>query len=140
MLFFLVTPCLVVAVQPCMGWIPIKKKKNDKHINQSYCSYNFVTLHNIQHIIGNRPLKGPTLGSADKYTTLLLLALPIKLVFHLQIFLVSNFFWSKQSRIQSYFLLLSNEKSHKKAILLYLISVQGSTVGIRCIHTYAYFC
>ena len=24
---FLVTPCLVVAVQPCMGWIPIKKKK-----------------------------------------------------------------------------------------------------------------
>ena len=27
MLFFLVTPCLVVAVQPCMGWIPIKKKK-----------------------------------------------------------------------------------------------------------------
>ena len=25
--FFLVTPCLVVAVQPCMEWIPIKKKK-----------------------------------------------------------------------------------------------------------------
>ena len=24
-LFFLVTPCLVVAVQLCMGWIPIKK-------------------------------------------------------------------------------------------------------------------
>ena len=24
---FLVTPCLVVAVQPCMEWIPIKKKK-----------------------------------------------------------------------------------------------------------------
>ena len=23
---FLVTPCLVVAVQPCMEWIPIKKK------------------------------------------------------------------------------------------------------------------
>ena len=23
---FLVTPCLVVALQPCMGWIPIKKK------------------------------------------------------------------------------------------------------------------
>ena len=26
--FFLVIPCLVVAVQPCMGWIPIKKKPN----------------------------------------------------------------------------------------------------------------
>ena len=26
-LLFLVTPCLVVAVQPCMEWIPIKKKK-----------------------------------------------------------------------------------------------------------------
>ena len=25
-LLFLVTPCLVVAVQPCMEWIPIKKK------------------------------------------------------------------------------------------------------------------
>ena len=24
--FFLVTPCLSVAVQPCMGWIPTKKK------------------------------------------------------------------------------------------------------------------
>ena len=24
---FLVTPCLVVAVQPCIEWIPIKKKK-----------------------------------------------------------------------------------------------------------------
>ena len=28
MLFFLVPPCLVVAVQPCMEWIPIKKKEN----------------------------------------------------------------------------------------------------------------
>ena len=26
--FFLVTSCLVVAVQPCMEWIPIKKKKS----------------------------------------------------------------------------------------------------------------
>ena len=26
-LFFLVTPCLVVAVQPCIEYIPIKKKK-----------------------------------------------------------------------------------------------------------------
>ena len=27
MLLFLVTPCLVVAVQPCIGWIPIKKQQ-----------------------------------------------------------------------------------------------------------------
>ena len=27
MLLFLVTPCLVLAVQPCMEWIPIKKKR-----------------------------------------------------------------------------------------------------------------
>ena len=26
-LLFLVTPCLVVAVQPCMEWIPFKIKK-----------------------------------------------------------------------------------------------------------------
>ena len=29
MLLFLVTPCLVVPVQPCMGWTPIKKKTSD---------------------------------------------------------------------------------------------------------------
>ena len=44
-------------------------------------------LRNIQHTSGNQPLKGPTLGSADKYTTLLPLAWLIKLVFHLQFFL-----------------------------------------------------
>ena len=27
MLLFLVTPCLVVAVQPCIEWIPIRKKR-----------------------------------------------------------------------------------------------------------------
>ena len=27
---FLVTPCLVLAVQPCMEWIPIKKKRKRK--------------------------------------------------------------------------------------------------------------
>ena len=30
---FLVTPCLVVAVQPCMEWIPIKKKKTTVKLN-----------------------------------------------------------------------------------------------------------
>ena len=35
---------------------------------------------------GKWPLKGATLGSADKYTTLLPLAWPIKPVFHLHIF------------------------------------------------------
>ena len=28
----LVTPCLVVAVQPCMGWIQFKKKKKNDFI------------------------------------------------------------------------------------------------------------
>ena len=40
MLFFLVTPCLVVAVQPCMVWIPIKKK-NDVH--NPACFWNIST-------------------------------------------------------------------------------------------------
>ena len=40
---------------------------------------------NIQHI-ANQPLQGPRLRSADQYTTLFLLAWPIVLVFHLQIF------------------------------------------------------
>ena len=44
-------------------------------------------LCNIQHTSGNQPLKGPTSGSANKYTTLLLLAWPIKPVFHLKCFL-----------------------------------------------------
>ena len=48
---------------------------------------NSVTLCNIQHTSGNRPSgKGPTLGSANKYTTLLPLAWLIKPVFHLRIF------------------------------------------------------
>ena len=77
-------------------------------------------LRNVHHTSGNRPLKGPALGPTDKYTTLLPLAWPIKPVFHLRIFctkplfaefsLVSNFFRSKNSRIQSYFLLFWNEK------------------------------
>ena len=32
------------------------KQKNNWHINQSYHFNNFVTLRNIQHISGNRPL------------------------------------------------------------------------------------
>ena len=38
---------------------------------------NINTLLNIQHTITNRPVKGLTLGSTDKCTTLLLLAWPI---------------------------------------------------------------
>ena len=45
----------------------VSKTKN-WHINQSYRLNDFITLHNIQHASGNPPLKGPTLGSADKYT------------------------------------------------------------------------
>ena len=70
------------------------KKKNDKkkiHLSFLYCIVgyrlnNFVTLRSIQHASGNGSLKGPTLGSADKYTTLLPLAWPIKPAFHLRVF------------------------------------------------------
>ena len=46
MLFLIVTPCLVVAVQPCMGWIPIKKKKPNKNsiFSCSHCSCSIFVL------------------------------------------------------------------------------------------------
>ena len=52
---------------------------------------NFITSRNIQSTIGNRPLKRPAWGSADKYTTLLLLAWSIKPVYHLNFFARSDF-------------------------------------------------
>ena len=81
----------------CIGAYQNVKQKNNQHINQSYRLSNFVKLLNIQRTSRNRPLKGPTLGSADKYTTLLPLAWPIKSGFSL-----ANFF------VQSYFLLNSH--------------------------------
>ena len=82
---------------------------------------NFIALHNIQHTSRNRSLKGPILGSADKCTTLLLLAWPIEPVFYLQFFLykatllnshwLATVFEVKKIRVQSYFLLILNEKS-----------------------------
>ena len=48
-----------------------KKQKQNKNKKTNHLN-NFVTLRNIQHTSGNRPLKGPP--SADKYTTLLQLA------------------------------------------------------------------
>ena len=33
---FLVTPCVVVAVQPCMEWIPIEKEKKKKKTSETY--------------------------------------------------------------------------------------------------------
>ena len=53
---------------------------------------NFVTLCNIQHTSGNRPLKEPGLGSADKYTSLLPSAWSIKPVFQLQFFRMKQLF------------------------------------------------
>ena len=64
-----------------------RKQNNNYHINQLYRLNNFVTLRNIKHTSGNRRLKGPALGSADKYTTLLPLAWSIKPVIHLRVFL-----------------------------------------------------
>ena len=77
-------------------------------------------LRNTQHTSGNQPLRA-RLGLADKYTNLFPLAWRIKPVSTCKFFrtkqlfaefsLVSDFFGSKKSRIQSYFLLFSNEKS-----------------------------
>ena len=64
-------------------------------------------LRNVQHTSGNWPLKRPALGSADKYTTLLSLAWPIKRLFAS---LVSDFFRSKKSVIQSYFFIIFEQK------------------------------
>ena len=44
---------------------------------------SFLAFRNLN---GNRPLKGPALGSADKNTTLLPLVGPIKPEFHWRIF------------------------------------------------------
>ena len=44
MLLFLVTPCLVVAVQPCVEWIPIKKKRKKDHIQLPLLTPNIMTL------------------------------------------------------------------------------------------------
>ena len=45
MYFFLVTPCLVVAVQLCMEWIPIKKNITEKWRNKiKYPGWNSIRL------------------------------------------------------------------------------------------------
>ena len=44
MLFFLVTPCFVVAVQSCMGWIPIKKKKNQQKAITNFEPFECIEL------------------------------------------------------------------------------------------------
>ena len=79
---------------------------------------NFVTLRNIQHTSRNRPLKRPKLGSADKSL------LCLRKLGQLSWFSTCKFFLTKRlfaeflfvsdifRRIQSYFLLFSNEKSH----------------------------
>ena len=47
-------------------------------LNPFYINLNGFNIHNIQHASGNRPLKQPALGSADKCTTFLPLAWSIK--------------------------------------------------------------
>ena len=41
-LLFLVTPCLAVAVQPCIEQIPIKKTKLTNQLNQLVCFTHFI--------------------------------------------------------------------------------------------------
>ena len=45
-LLFLATPCLIVVVQPCMEWIPIKKKrkKNQPDITKNITSFLMPSL------------------------------------------------------------------------------------------------
>ena len=49
MLPFLVTPCLVVAVQPCMERIPIKKKKKKKNVIVG-CIYHHPSLNPTEFV------------------------------------------------------------------------------------------
>ena len=57
-LLFLATPCLIVAVQPCMEWIPIKKKRKkggmklifDMQINKPFYKLILSILVNIASI------------------------------------------------------------------------------------------
>ena len=58
----------------------------NKQTKTTYRLNNFITLSNIHHASANRTLKGPVLGPADKYTTLLPLTWPIKPFFHFRIF------------------------------------------------------
>ena len=46
MFLFLVTPCLVVAVHPCMEWIPVKKK--DSLSCKKLTRYTFSTFPSLQ--------------------------------------------------------------------------------------------
>ena len=54
MLLFLVTPCLVVAVQPCMEQIPIKKKQKQK---QKKTKNVVVKIQNLVVNQKSRPIK-----------------------------------------------------------------------------------
>ena len=58
----------------------------NKQTKKTYRLNNFIRLRNIHHASANWTLKGPILGSADRYTTLLPLAWPIKPFFHFRIF------------------------------------------------------
>ena len=51
MLPFLVTPCLVVVVQPCMERIPVKKKKKKKSAMKKFLvSYDvFAIFTSVKH-------------------------------------------------------------------------------------------
>ena len=61
MLPFLVTPCLIVAVQPCMERIPIKKKKKKKkcqhplHTKAGKCNTRTATFSQISCLQQNFP-------------------------------------------------------------------------------------
>ena len=53
MLLFVVTPCLMITVQPWMGWIPIKKKQNCNRI-KSEVKMNQLVSSRLQEKIRGR--------------------------------------------------------------------------------------
>ena len=59
--FFLVTPCLVVAVQPCMEWIPIEKiTQGFKHawlwLNNALCQGSEYASSMFHRVLNNHPV------------------------------------------------------------------------------------
>ena len=64
MLLFVVTPCLVLAVQPCKEWIPIKKKVNERHDHMKDKIYN-VNLFRIS--TGKSSMQNPNIQSNNKF-------------------------------------------------------------------------
>ena len=65
MCFFLVTPCPVVVVQPCMEWIPSKEKKTTNYIDLFRA--HIKQYWNVQRVIINLGYGVYTIENKDRY-------------------------------------------------------------------------